>query len=199
MARDVVAASVGQPAPPPASKGTNILHVRAFVERFGNGAWDKLLTTFEPDDEATLRSAVPVGWYPLELDIALLRRADELFGRGDLTLVHELGAFSALMDLNGIQRMFLKALTPAGILAKASDYWSRFHNTGRWAVQSAHPRATAASLRGWGVADEAGCAFLSGYIVAMFRASGGPAKRFQHDTCRCRGADVCIFAGEWAP
>lgn len=193
-----LSATTGKPVGVALSKGTNFLRVRAFLTaRFGPNAWKELVATFSADEQDTLASIVTVGWYSQELDARLLLKADQIFGHGDTQLATELGRFAAEMDLNGIQRMFLRLANPVIVLEKSRDYWSRFNTTGIWTVERLSPLAAIGTLRGCGTPSLCKCALVSAYIVRMFELVGAERMTFEHTACRCRGEAACVFEGAW--
>ncbi len=193
-----LSATNGKPVGEALSKGTNFLRVRAFLTaRFGPTAWKDLVATFSVDEQSILASAVTVGWYSQDLDARLLRKADEVFGQGDTQLASELGRFAAEMDLNGIQRMFLRLANPVIVLEKSRDYWSRFNTTGMWTVDRLGPRAARGTLRGFGTPSPWKCALVTAYIQQMFERVGAERVTFEHSACRCRGDSACVFEGSW--
>lgn len=180
------------------SKGTIFLHAQSFVvSRFGEPAWQAVLDHLPADDRQTFNAILPITWYPHEADIRLFRAIDDVLGKGDKQLLIELGRFEAELDLRRIHRMFLRLANPAYVLEKASDYWSRFHNTGRWTVERKENGASG-TLFDWNPPDEVKCVYLGAYIGRMFELVGGRQVRLTHSRCRCRGDHGCTFEGTWS-
>jgi len=181
------------------SKGTIVLHAESFVvTRFGPPGWAAVLDRLLPGDRQTFEGILPITWYPQEADARLFRTIDEVLGNGERKLLVDLGRFEAEHDLRRIHRLFLRLANPAFVLEKASEYWSRFHNTGRWTVERT-VNGACGTLFEWGVPDEVNCIYLSGYIARMFELVGARDVRVLHSRCRCRGERGCIFEGTWNP
>ena len=106
------------------SKGTLYASVRLFTERrFGRDAVDKLLAQLTKEDQDLLSSIVPVGWYPLEPIMRFHRVLDKTFGKGDLSLCHEVGRFSAEWQLTSFHKMLLRFKTPDWFFQKGFTVW----------------------------------------------------------------------------
>lgn len=180
------------------AKGTNLLHMRTFVrERFGSDAWSRVLAELEPDAREELGGLVAVGWYDLPLQVELLRAIDRVLGKGDTSLISDIGEFEANQDLTRIHKLFMKFATPAYVLEKARDYWARFYDTGTWEVTRHAGRSASGTLRGLGVVDRTFCVYLQAYIYRMFLLSGAADGQIRHTRCRARGDDACTFEGSW--
>jgi hypothetical protein len=180
------------------TKGMNLLHMRSWViERHGQDGWQRVRASLGPADAAVVASLVPVGWYDLRLQHRLLRTIDAVLGDGDLRLVPSIGRHAAMQDLTRIHKLFLRLATPAFVLQKASDYWSRFYDTGRWEVEPHGERGARGVLRDFAVPDRAFCLYLFSYIERTFRLTGVQGGNLAHSSCVCRGDHACVFAGSW--
>jgi hypothetical protein len=186
-------------APAALSKGTIVLHARSFVvSRFGALGWQAVLDRLPEDDRKTFSAMLPITWYPHEADVRLFQAIVDVHGKGDKQLLLELGRFEAEHDLRRIHRMFMRFADPAYVLEKASDYWSRFHNTGRWTVDRTENGASG-TLFEWDPPHELHCLYLGAYIARMFELVGARQVRVDHPRCRCRGDRGCTFEGTWNP
>src|SRR5437868_11352567 len=118
------------------TKGIGFTNVRAFtLARFGGDAgWKAVLESLDAGDREELAAVIPVGWYSLEMYARLIRALDRVHGKGDLSLMKELGRYEAENDIKTIHRFFLRFTNPAFIVEKTSEYWKRFHDTGTWVV-----------------------------------------------------------------
>ena len=181
----------------PKSKGTNLLHMRSYVERVhGPATWQKVLASLSAADHAIVSALSPSGWYPLETQHRLLRSIDRVVSKGDLALVPEIGRYEADQDLSTIHRLFVRLTSPAYVLEKAGEYWRRFYDTGRWDVVRGNGSATG-RLAEFGMVDDAFCSYLAAYIHRMFQLAGARSGALEHTECRARGAEACVFVGRW--
>jgi hypothetical protein len=181
----------------PKAKGTNLLHMRSFVEKsFGPEGWERVLAALSPEDRAVASSVLASGWYDLGTQHRLLRCIDAVHGSGDLSLAPEVGRYEADQDLSTVHRLFIRFTSPAYVLEKSGEYWRRFYDTGRWRVKRGNCEATGA-LYDFGLVDEAFCSYLAAYTYRMFNLAGARSGTIAHTECRVRGAEACVFVGRW--
>lgn len=182
---------------PGLTKGVGFKNVRSFaLTRFGEQGYERVLASMNSDDRLALHAIIPMGWYDLELYARLIHALNALYGRGDLSLLDQLGRYEAEQDLTTIHRLFMKMANPGLILAKSMELWRRFHDTGEWHIERAGKSATG-TLRGWGVVDAGMCTELNGYIQGIISVGSGKDVWVSHPTCRVKGAEACVFEGTW--
>jgi hypothetical protein len=81
-------------------KGIGFDNVRNYVrENHGDLAWRRVLEHLSSDIRTEVTTAIAVGWYDVKHFAALLRSIDEVCGKGDLSLLREVGAAEADQDL----------------------------------------------------------------------------------------------------
>ena len=180
------------------TKGVGFTNVRAFTQgRFGgDDGWKAVVEKLDDHDREELASVIPVGWYSLEMYVRLIRAVDKVHGKGDLSLMKELGRFEAENDIKMIHRFFLRFTNPAFIIEKTSDYWKRFHDTGTWVV-TRDDHGVSAVLDGWGCVDAALCKELVAYLTRTLELAGAKNVLVEHPKCRGRADPQCIFKGRW--
>ena len=67
------------------AKGTNLLHMRSFVERmYGHAAWRTVLDALSERDRGVVSALTPTGWFDLDTQHRLLRTIDRTLGEGDV-------------------------------------------------------------------------------------------------------------------
>ncbi len=179
------------------TKGVGFINVRAFASaRFGEASWQRVLRALTSDEQLDLLEIIPMGWYDLALYARLIRVLDREFGKGDLSLLEQLGRYEATKDLTTLHRLFMRVANPGLILAKTTQLWRRFHDTGSWDVVREDKSATG-TLHQWGVVDAALCAELTGYIRGIIEVGAGKGVTVRHTQCRALGNPACVFAGQW--
>jgi len=179
-------------------KGVGFLNLRAYVETLhGPKCWNEVLDASGTADRPIIESAVGVGWYSVELFARLLRSIDAVCGRGDLSLLSQIGEFEASQDFNRVLRIFLRVLTPMQIFKVEGRIWRQFQDAGCWStVRAADGNGMDAALSDW-VVDEALCIELAGYLKRLVEFTGGRNVSVGHDECRARGASRCVFRYRW--
>ena len=181
------------------AKGTIYLSVEKFVrERWGDEAVQQCLQALSDEDRQVLDEVLAVGWYPLEPVIRFHRAVDERFGTGDLALVEQIGRYSAEWQLNAFHKLVLRFKSPKYIVAKAGQLWSRYHETGRWEVESPAPDTVIGRLHDFAVADECFCTRERGWFARALELTGGKDVTVEEPRCRARGAPYCEYVGTYS-
>jgi len=175
----------------PAHEG-HFANVRNYVrEQHGDVAWQNVLKELPRQHREEVETAIAVGWYEVAHFAQMLRTVDRVCGRGDLSLLRDIGAAEADQDLNRVLRVFLRVLSPSQIFKVEARLWSHFQSAGTWSSVTV-PGGVDATLRGWEV-DEALCEELAGYLVRLVQFTGGKAVTVNHRVCRSKGHDRCVF------
>jgi hypothetical protein len=179
------------------TKGIGFRNVQSFTQmRFGELAYDKVLAQLGEDDRRVLGGIIPMGWYDVALYARLIHAVNHLYGRGDLSLLDQLGQYEAAQDLTTVHRLFMRVANPGLILDKTMTLWRRFHDTGTWEVTRRGKSATGVR-RDWGIVDAGMCTELRGYIQGIVSVGNGKDVWVEHTTCRVHGAEACVFDGTW--
>ena len=190
--RDSVAAVVERK-----TKGTVIAAIQSYAStRFGADGRERLLSALEPEDASTLRSVVPIGWYPTGLTMRTLDALRATFAPEAPNLLGDYGVYAAESDLTVFHRVFLRMANPAFVIEKTGEYWSRFHTHGHWVVERTHPSGMIATLRDFEGA-RVYCDALTPYIRRMLELVGARTVRSSHAECGHRGAGACVFVADW--
>lgn len=180
------------------TKGVSFINLRAFVEgRWGKPGWDALMERMSPHDRQQVESSTAIGWYPLALWARLVHELDDVHGAGDNALVVQLGRYEAERDITIIYRAMFRLLNPATIIEKTTEYWKKFHDTGRWEMKRISDKEIEGRLYEWGIVDYALCRELVGYLSRALELVGAKNVIFEHPICRAKGGDHCYFRARW--
>ncbi|MFI5298863.1 MAG: hypothetical protein ACHREM_12265 [Polyangiales bacterium] len=180
----------------PNTKGTNFQSLRAFVvDKAGSEGWQRVLDSMSPEDREIVASVLAMSWTPTELYLRAADAAAAEFASTIPNFRYAMGRAAAEHDLTLIHRAFLRLANPAFVLEKSTEYWSRFHDQGRWVITRL-PNGAIATLEDW-VADEGFCTTLGAYITRMFELVGARDVHFEHTKCRVKGHSSCVFNGHW--
>jgi hypothetical protein len=176
-------------------KGSNFVSLRAFTN--ARGATQRLRETLEPEVLATFDQALAIGWYPATTFVAALHALGPAVGEPGAEAMAAYGSFAAEHDLTTLHRVFFRFANPAYVLEKSTQYWSRFHDRGEWRITRETRHGARAELVRCGIVDALFCDVLGAYITRMFALVGAKDPRWTHPECRARGAESCVFVGEW--
>jgi hypothetical protein len=177
-------------------KGIGFINSRHFVEsKFGSNKWQEVLGSLSRDDADIVRGASAVGWYDAYVFGRLLRAIDTICGKGDLSLMKEIGAYEAEQDFNRVTRTLMRVVEPMSIFKMAKRLWSHFQSSGDFNVTATEGGADV-TLDNW-VVDEAQCREVLAYVVRLVEFTGGKSVSATHSECRGRGGARCVFQIRW--
>ena len=173
--------------------------MRQFVlKRLGQDAWDRVVSKLSEEEQETWAALLPVGWYPLELQLKTLGLMDQVLGRGDRSLIESLGVYEAKQDLTVVHRLFLRMLNPAFLLEKSGEYWDRFYDVGRWEVTRVSPHEARGVLSGVDLMNDDFGTYLAAYIRAMWQLMGTKLEHSSWEIKREAGGPVLTVEGRWS-
>ena len=180
-------------------KGSALASRISWVQ-LGHGAagMQKLRAAASPQLTELLDAGVEKArWYPIRLFLELNVLLDRLFGKGDLSLVKELGRHGADANLTTIYRLFYKVGTTHWILGRAVRLWSAHYDTGFLEVFTRGPREAILRIHAFGHPDRAHCLSVMGWCERSIELSGGLDVESTETRCRTRGDELCQIEASW--
>lgn len=182
------------------TKGVSFSNARLFAqERFGEAAWQTMLSELTAEEQAAIAAMIPMGWYELDLYARVLKQIERVESArpGTSDVLVAFGRFSAEQDLTKLHKLFMRLVDPGSLFDQAMKVWQRFHDSGSWSIEHTN-KSAAGTLTGWSGVDNALCRALAGYIEGLLRSShGGKDTNVQHTECRAHGAKACVFVATW--
>jgi len=177
-------------------KGSVLVNDRAYVlGRYGPDAWAEVLAAMDPADRETLESVLAVGWYSIGVQHRLLEAIHRELGDREPDVIAAVGRHSAELHLTRIHRVFFRMASPAYVIEKATEYWSRFYDEGRWRVVRVERGVDSALVDA--PATELACRVLVAYMQRLFELVGARDVVVRHTNCRMRGGTECAFTVRW--
>jgi hypothetical protein len=183
----------------PRTRGLNLLAALAYVRAHGNrNALSRVLSRLPEHDLALLLDGPrgPVisarAWYPIGMQIRLLRAIDDTLGQGDLELMHEVGYEMAKRDISRVFRPFFRRGQPGWIIELATKLWRTYHDRGRWTLERT-PVSILATLSEHPGRDVVLCRTFMGWMHAALDMGGARNVDGAHPVCIGRGASHCVF------
>jgi type IV secretory pathway TrbD component len=176
------------------------LSSRVLWVQLGHGAAGlaKLRAVASPQLRETLDAGVSKArWYPLRQFFELNTLIDRLFGKGDLSLVKELGRHGADANLTTIYRLFYKVGTAQWILGRAVRLWSAHYDTGFLEVLTRGSRHAILRIHGFALPDPVHCLSVAGWCERSIELSGGWSVFVTETRCRTRGDELCQLEATW--
>ena len=180
-------------------KGSALASRVLWVE-LGHGAagLERLLHQLSPELRANVENRIDKAkWYPFEQFVELNVVIDRLFGKGDLSLVRELGRRGADMNLTTIYRLFYKLGSVHWILGRGVRLWSAHYDSGFCEIATKGPKAAVMRVHSFATPHRAHCLSVMGWIERSVELSGGKRPIVEESKCRTRGDELCQIEISW--
>jgi hypothetical protein len=100
-------------------------------ERFGEAAWEAVLSRLSTEEREILANADPGAWYEVKLQERVMNAFCQEF-KADEALLMEAGRYDADRELSGVHRWFLRLMRPSFAVRHMNLYWRRSQDTGTW-------------------------------------------------------------------
>lgn len=139
-------------------------------------------------------------WYPFPHYLELNRVLDQVLGRGDLSLIPEIGRFSATAALNGVYRIFFKLGSPEFIIQRAPLVWKAYHTSGKVTVEMLEKgelKKGRMRISEFETPSREHCLSLLGWVRGMLEMAGATEVEVHEEKCATRGAGACEFIATW--
>jgi hypothetical protein len=173
---------------------------RVLWVQLGHGASgiDRLVRQVSPELCASIAAGFnKAKWYPFEQFVEINLAIDRLFGKGDLSLVKQLGRFGADANLTTIYRLFYKVGSVQWILGRSVRLWSAHYDSGAAEVATRGPKMAILRIRGFVTPHIAHCLSVTGWAERSIELSGGKRPIVEEALCRTRGDELCQIEMKW--
>lgn len=139
---------------------------------------------------------LPVQWYDFADLIAVDRAIVNRFAGGDATLLREVGAYSAQINLSGVYKTFTRSSVHAFL-----DNGARLHNNFQdfGSVLYVKTGITSANMihTGYSCYSPLFCESAIGFYVQAVTMHGVTDPVAVETSCHCRGDESCTFVIRW--
>ncbi|WPB80295.1 TIGR02265 family protein [Archangium violaceum] len=176
-----------------------ITRLNLLMKQGGTGRVQQVLQRLSPADRKVLEGVImPIGWYPLELNLRLdAAIADALSPRDRSKAFVEMGRASAEENLNGPHHVFIRKGDPHFLLSHAPEIYRLYYAVGSRTYEKAGPRNAVLRTVGAESVTEADCLTIIGWYERAIEMSGGREVRVEHKKCRARGSGYCEYLCSW--
>jgi hypothetical protein len=185
----------GQVVEPAVSWATSFLSLRQFVdETYGPGSFRKLREALQRQHDIVLPPSIELGtWLPTVHLVTAYATAATLFETPDFHA--RLGWAAAAYELTWLQRLAMRFTSPQFFLERGAQHWRNRHSTGTW-TYDARPRWIRGTLRDF-VVDAGFCTMMRAWLTHACVMTGAGKIYIVERACRSKGADACVFEGNW--
>jgi hypothetical protein len=167
-------------------------------EKHGPEGSRRLHEQLAPQTQALIeRHALPHEWVPFAAFIDVNVVADRLFGKGDLALCREMGAWSAEANLPRVFRFFYRFGSPMFLFERAAKLWGGHYDSGRMETMRDQDGAAHLVIYDFGEPHRAHCLSVLGWCVRSIEMSGAKVHSAAEQRCRLRGDECCEFVAHW--
>ena len=178
-------------------KGAALKSRRDFVEESG-GSWQAVLDALSAEDRKTLESGVLASaWYPYELNDRLDRAIAKTLGGGEFEVFEEIGRWSAIKNLGGSHKAFLRPGNPAAFLAVAPQIYKFYYDVGTRTYEPTGPNSGVLTTSGAEKTSEADCRTVIGWYREALLMCGASDVEIRETRCRAKSGDVCTYEVSW--
>ena len=139
---------------------------------------------------------LPVNWYEFADLIAVDRAIVRVYGGGDDSVLREVGAHSARLNLNGVYKVYRRDSIHE-FLETGARLHSKFQDFGDAAYVKSGPSAGAMVHRGYPSYSPLYCQSALGYYRESIKLHGAQNIVVDETSCQCLGAESCAFALRW--
>jgi len=139
---------------------------------------------------------LPVKWYEFADLITVDRAIIKTLGGGDITILREVGAHSARLNLTGVYKIYRRD-SIHDFLGNGARLHSKFQDFGRAAYLQKGPLAGQMVLSDYLSYSPLYCESALGFYRESLQIHGARMVEVGETTCQCRGAASCTFVLRW--
>ena len=181
-------------------KGAAIRGTLKFVKQSGfAGGIPAIIAKLPPDVRPIYDTKIlSADWYPYAAYSSLLSVVDREVGRGDLSLMPQLGHFAVRQDVSSVLKIVSIFASVEKLLSRGTFFWSRTCDRGRVEVVEPGGHQTVIALQDFPDVAATHCHVLIGWLEGLALAVGAKSARVVKSRCVHRGDDRCEYRGDWA-
>ena len=180
-------------------KGSVLISRLAFVQQHGGAdAVERVLAALAPAERIQIKNLVAIQWCPFELGRRLDDAIVNVLGGGRAQFFERLGAASADANLTGVHKAFLTPGDPQAFLAKATQIYKLYYDTGHRDYAQTGPTAAVLTTHGAETFSAPDCLTVIGWYRRALEMCGARHVQITEDECRARGGAVCRYRISWS-
>lgn len=137
-------------------------------------------------------------WYPYEAYAALLTVIDRRLGRGDLSLMPQLGHYAVRQDSRGVLKIISIFGSVQQLVGRSGAFWGRYCDAGQFTDVESGEKRVVMALRDFPTIAPQHCHLMIGWLEGLALAVGARAAKVVKTRCVHRGDEECRYEGTWA-
>jgi hypothetical protein len=155
--------------------GTTLLNRLLYIDKRGApGQKRQILEKLSPENKKEIKRGVQAHkWYAFEWYIELITAIDNVMGRGDMSLVRDIGYFAGMQAGAGLYKFFFKTGSVRFILERAASFWKQMFDTGECETVVLSDHHGKVYVRNFPRFPKAACLSLEGWCQAVAELAGG--------------------------
>jgi hypothetical protein len=153
-------------------KGTGILAIaKVFKSKnIDSGTFLAQLTT---EELKAYKACLPITWMPLEMAEAISIKAAQVLYPGDSQALIKLGHDRAIVQINGIYKLFFRIITMNSVLENAAKLWPTQHDQGKaWIGENSGKNRASFCVSGHAALTPAFRKLIQGYVLGILETAG---------------------------
>lgn len=176
-----------------------IARLNLLTKQGGAGRVQAVLQRLSPADRKVLEGVImPIGWYPLELNLRLDAAIAEVLSPRDRNKAFiDMGRASAEDNLNGPHHVFIRKGDPHFLLSHAPEIYRLYYAVGSRTYEKTGARSGVLRTLGAESVTPEDCLTIIGWYQRAIEMSGGRDVRIDHTRCRARGNGHCEYLCAW--
>jgi hypothetical protein len=137
--------------------------------------------------------------YPMDDFIMINTAIADILGRGNISILREIGRASADEANRGIYRIFFKVGSPQFIIKKAAVIFSKYYDKGNLSVKEMGDTNTTVELVDFDYKDKTKyiCTRVEGWVERTLDITSGKKVTTHQAKCIAHGDSSCIFESTW--
>jgi uncharacterized protein (TIGR02265 family) len=169
-------------------------------ETAGEQTLQQILARLPAEDRTILSGMVlPIGWYPLELNLRLDAAIAQVLSPHDKSQVFlDMGRASAEQNLHGAHRPYVREGDPHFLLSAAPRIYATYYAVGRRTYERAGDREAILRTYDAEVVSATDCLTVVGWHRRAIELCGGQDVRVVETQCRAHGASHCEYRCAWS-
>lgn len=165
----------------------------------GEETLQAILSRLAAEDRAILGGMIlPIGWYPLDLNLRLDGAIAQVLSPKDKSLVFlEMGRASAQQNLLGAHRPYVREGDPHFLLSAAPRIYATYYAVGRRTYERAGDREAILRTYDAEIVSATDCLTVVGWHERAIELCGGQDVKVVETQCRAHGAPHCEYRCRW--